>query len=305
MCISQQLKESMKKITELKIGALTTVLLSCLLIHSSYASETPKHFTIAISPCTDVVSIYEKYNLLIKYLQEKTGFNIKLAFPKSYAEFAKVLHNKDIDFAFQDPDVYLKFAHLYNKDSLLIALTPKGEVVQSSVVIVRKDSNIHKIEDLVGKSVIFGPKLSSTRWINAKLLFAEKGINIDKDLSEYSNGGCCEDVAFNVNLKATDAGVVCDHFLSMHEERKQKLGVESQQIVGIAHTQLVPTKVLSARLAVSDTLVSKVTQALLSLDNTNPEDAKILSHAEIGGFRKISHEDYKKRCLPADTVQNR
>lgn len=295
----------MKKITELKVGILTTLLLSCLLIHSSYASETPKHFTIAISPCTDVVSIYEKFTPLVAFLQEKTGFNIKLAFPESSAEFEKVLQNKEIDFAFQDPDVYLKFAHLYNKDSLLIALTPKGEVVQSSVVIVRKDSNIHKIEELVGKSVIFGPKLSSTRWVNANLLFAEKGINIDKDLSEYSNGGCCEDVAFNVHLKATDAGVVCAHFLSEHEEKKQELGVESQQIVGIAHTQLAPTRVFSARLAVSDTLVSKVTQALLSLDNTNPADAKILSPAETGGFRKISHEDYKKRCTPKNTAQTR
>ncbi len=293
------------KINKLKIGVLATVLLFCLLVQSIHASEMPKNITIAISPCTDVVVIYEKFHPLIAYLQEKTGYNIELAFPESYEEFEKVIHNKDIDFAFQDPDVYLKFAHRYNKDSLLMALSPKGEIVQSGVVIVRKDSNIYKIEDLVGRSVIFGPKLSSTRWINAKLLFAEKGINIDKDLSEYSNGGCCVDVAFNVHLKATDAGVVCEHFLSEHEKKQQELGVETQQIRVIARTESVPTRVFSARLDVSATLVSRVNQALLSLDNTNPAHAKILSRAEVGGFRKVNHEDYKKGCIPTDTAQTR
>lgn len=293
------------KISKLKIGVLVTILLGCLLIHISHASETPKNFTIAISPCTDVVSVYEKFHPLIAYLQEKMGFNIELTFPESYAEFEKVIQNKDIDFAFQDPDVYLKFAHLYNKDSLLMAVTPTGEVVQSGVVIVRKDSNIHKIEDLVGRSVIFGPKLSSTKWLMAKLLFVEKGVNIDKDLSKYSNGGCCEDIAFNVHLKATDAGVVCEHFLSEHEKKQQGLGVKTQQIRVIGRTKPVPTRVFVARLDVGDTLVRKVNQALLNLNNTNPAHAKILSRAEVGGFRKVRHEDYVKRCISTDTAQTR
>ncbi len=293
------------KISTLKIAVLAAVLLSCLFIGSSHALETPKKITIALSPCTDVVSVFEKFHPLISYLQEKTGFTIELAFPENYAEFEQVIQNKGIDFSFQDPDVYLKFANRYNKDSLLMAVTPTGEVVQAGVVIVRKDSNIAKIKDLVGKSVIFGPKFSSSRWVNAKLLFAEKGINIDKDLSEYSQGGCCEDVAFNVHLKATDAGVVCEHFLSEHEKKQLELGVETQQIRVIARTQFVPTRVFSARLDVNDTLVSRVNQALLSLDNTNPAHAKILSRAEIGGFRKVRHEDYVKRCIPTDTAQIR
>ena len=55
---------------------------------------------------------------------------------------------------------------------------------------------------------MFGPKLSAARWVAAKALFEENGMNIDKDLKAYSNGKCCEDVAFNVYLKAVDAGVV-------------------------------------------------------------------------------------------------
>ncbi|MFH1215075.1 MAG: phosphate/phosphite/phosphonate ABC transporter substrate-binding protein [Pseudomonadota bacterium] len=290
-------------IKKLKISVLVTVILSWLLVCASQASEIRKNITIAISPCTDVVSIYEKFLPLVEYLQAKTACHIELVFPGNFAEFEKFLQNKNIDFALQDPDVYFKFFRLYNNKSLVISLTTKGEVVESGVVIVRRDSDIHKIEDLVGKSVIFGPKLSSARWVNAKSLFTEKGIDIDKDLIGYTNGGCCEDVAFNVHLKATDAGVVCEHFLAEHEKKQQELGVEMQQIRVIARTKLVSTRVFSARFDVDDTLVSKVNQALLDLDNTNPEHAKILSRAEIGGFRAVRHEDYTGRCIPVDTAK--
>jgi len=35
---------------------------------------------------------------------------------------------------------------------------------------------------------MFGPKASITKWVAARLLFEENGINIDKDLKAYSNG---------------------------------------------------------------------------------------------------------------------
>ena len=162
--------------------------------------------------------------------------------PRDSAEFERAIKNGDIDFAFQDPHMYVRFADLYDKGTLIRALTREGTTSQSGVVIVRKDSGINKLEDLIGKTVMFGPKLSAAKWVAAKLLFEENGINIDKDLKAYSNGGCCEDIAFNVYLKAVDAGVVCDHFLGEHSEKQQELGVEAKQISVICKNQISPNE---------------------------------------------------------------
>ncbi|GAK61239.1 phosphonate ABC transporter, periplasmic phosphonate-binding protein [Candidatus Vecturithrix granuli] len=247
---------------------------------------------LAILPCSDVVISFKKFHPLITYLEQETGFNIQLLVPADFDEFERSMNNGDIDFAFQDPHTYVRLADLYDQNALLQALNREGTTIQAGVVVVRKESGIHSMEDLRGKNVMFGPKLSTTKWLAAKLLFEEHKINIDHDLRTYSNGGCCEDIAFHVYLKTVDAGVVCDHFLETHLNKQQELGFEASQLTIIARTNAVPTRVFAARKALHSDILSKVNRALLLLDNNDPAHAQILQSAEIGGFRASSDADY-------------
>jgi phosphonate transport system substrate-binding protein len=264
----------------------------CLFVVGSYADEAKKPLTIAMFPCTDVVMSLKKFHPLVTYLKQETGLDIEFIVPKDSVKFERAIKNGNIDFAFQDPNIYVKSADLYDKNTLISALTGKGSTSQSGVVITRKDSGINKVEDLRGKTVMFGPKLSAARWVAARMLFEGSGINIDKDLKAYSNGGCCEDVAFNIYLKAVDAGVVCDHFLKEHSGKQKELGVDTKQIVVVCGTRSVPTRVFAARQEVSDDIVTRVNQALLRLDKNKPAHAKILHRAELGGFQRSKDGDY-------------
>jgi phosphonate transport system substrate-binding protein len=280
------------RINKLSKGAIVGLFFMQLLIGASFSDEIQKNITIAIFPCTDVVMSFKKFHPLVTYLKEETGFDIRLVVPRDSAQFEREIKNGDIDFALQDPHIYVRLVRMYDRDTLLTALTREGATSQSGVVISRKDGGIKKLEDLMGKTVMFGPKLSAARWVAAKLLFEENGINIDKDLRSYSNGRCCEDVAFSVHLKAVDAGVVCDHFLEEHAEKQQELGVEAKQISVVCKTKSVPTRVFAARRDLNNDTITKVTQALLKLDNKKPAHAKILYRAELGGFQRSKDEDY-------------
>jgi len=272
--------------------SITGALFMCLLVAASYAEEAKKRIAIAMFPCTDVVMNLKKFHPLVTYLKQETGFDIEFMVAKDSAKFERAIKNGDLHFAFQDPNIYVKSADLYDKNTLISALTGKGSTSQSGMVITRKDSGINKVEDLRGKTVMFGSKLSAARWVAARKLFEESGINIDKDLKAYSNGGCCEDVAFNIYLKAIDAGVVCDHFLKEHSEKQKELGMDTRQIVVVCGTRSVPTRVFAARQEVSDDIVTRVNQALLSLDKNKPAHAKILHRAELGGFQRSKDADY-------------
>jgi phosphonate transport system substrate-binding protein len=271
---------------------VASVFFFSLLAGVSSAEATRKKIVIAVSPCCDQVLSFEKFHLLVTYLQAETGSEIKLVYPPDAAEFENRIKNMDIDFAFQDPNVYVKFAPLYDKGTLLKALNLNGGDFQSGAVIARKDSNIKTMKDLVGKSVMFGPKLSASKWVVAKMLFEENGINIDKDLAMYANGGSCEDTEFNVFLKAFDAGVVCDHFLEEHAKKQGELGFNAQELQVIAMTRLVPTKVFAARKGLSNKIINRFDRALLKLNKNDPEHEKILSSAEVGGFQRAKDEDY-------------
>lgn len=259
----------------------------------SSAAGGKESFAIAISPCTDVVLTFKKFHPLVSYLAEKTGFSFKLVIPRDYAEFNRGIKNGDIDFALQDPNLYAMLASLYDQSTIMRSLNPEGGVLQAGVVIARQDSSVRTLADLKGKNVMFGPKLSAARWEAAKLLFAENGIDIDRDLRTYSNGGCCEDIAFSVYLHAVDAGVVCDHFLAEHSKKQRELGVEAEQLLVVAKTRPVPTRVFAASRLLPEPVVTAVSRALLGLDMTDPGQAEILSRAEVGGFEKAKDEDYE------------
>jgi phosphonate transport system substrate-binding protein len=251
-----------------------------------------KSVNIAVLPCTDIVMTFKKFHPLATYLTHKTGLPIRLVVPENLTKFETSLNNGEIDFALQDPHTFLKLADLFDKDSLLRALNVEGGTTQSGVIIVRKDSGIHKVTDLKGKTVMFGPKFSTSKWLAGRLLLKENGIDIEKDLKAYINGGCCEDIAFNVFLKAVDAGVVCDHFAGEHEAKQKELGIDASQIIVIAKTKDVPMKVFGARKGIDKETIIKIRQALLDLDIHTPDHMKILQQAELGGFQDYSDKDF-------------
>jgi phosphonate transport system substrate-binding protein len=269
-----------------------SVLFMSLIGLGGYAYGAERHITIAVLPCTDVVMTFKKFHPLVTYLKQQTGIDIRLVVPKGSERLETAIENGDIDIAFQDPHTYVRLASLYDKSTLVRSLNRAGAISQSGVVITSKDSLIKKVKDLKGKTVMFGPRVSATKWVAAKTLFEENGIDIDKDLKAYSNGGCCEDIAFNVYLKAVDAGVVCDHFLQEHPEKQREIGIDAMQLIVVSRTRLVPTKLFAARRGISESTVTKINDALLGLDKNKPEHAKILYRAELGGFQKSRDEDY-------------
>ena len=263
-----------------------------LLTGSAGAAETKKEITIAILPCFDIVMTYKKFHPLFTYLEKQTGYEIRMAIQTDISEFELAVRNGDIDFSLQDPHTYVSLAELYNADALLGTRSLKGSTTRRGVIIVRRDSGIKEVADLRGKTVMFGPKQSIVKWIAAKKFFEENGIDIDKDLRGYRNGRCCEDIAFYVYLRAVDAGAVCRHFVEEYSNEEDGLGIEMDDLVVIAETDLMPTRVFAASKMIGDDIANRVIEVLLHMDHTDPVQSDILKRAELGGFEKARDGDY-------------
>lgn len=284
-------KHNYKRSVSLILAIMSSILLMWL---PGFTQPESRMFKMSIFPCTDAANSFKKFHPLVTYLQHAAGLNISLMFHDDLASFKRALKNGSLDFVIQDPHVYVKLSYQYNNAYILQALAFDKEITQSGVIIVRKDSGLKGIRDLKGKTVMFGSTLSSPRWIAAKYLFEKNGFQIDRDLLDYSNSGCCEDVAFNVFLKIVDAGVVCDHFIQEHGSREPELGLDTGQLAVIAVTDRVPTKVFSAGRNVKVDDIRQVTRALIGLDLQNPEHVKILKDADLGGFQKASSQELRK-----------
>ncbi len=275
-------------------AALAVLLMFC----TTAAGEERKRITLAVLPCSDEVRTMTKFSPLMKFLGAETGFEFKMIVSTSAAEFDNSVKNGDFDFVLQDPTTYVTYARFLQPDSLLSALNGNGDALQQGVIIARKSRGIVRLEDLRGKDVMFGNELSTAKWVAARDLLQEHGIDIDKDLRSHTVGGCCEDIAFNVYLGAVDAGVVCAHFMSGHSDKQKELGVETETLVTVGLTRLVPERVFAAHRKTGRAVVDKVVQALLKLDRSNPELGEILSRAELGGFRRATDQEYDVMRAP-------
>lgn len=246
---------------------------------------------IAFMPCENIESTFRKFHPLLTYLKSATGVTVTLTVPGGLAEFETGAANGVIDLALQDPHSYRQLSHLFDDASLLQARGLGGTTRHSAVVLVRRDSGVSDLAGLRGKTVMFGPLASSTKWFAARQLFESRGLRLDRDLRRV-HGGCCEDIAFAVSVKAVDAGLTCDHFLPRHAARQKELGIEPFSLAVIGRTAPVPTRIFAARRGVPPAVFASITRALLELDPANREHARILDSAEMSGFLKTTRAAY-------------
>ncbi len=245
----------------------------------------------AVLPCTNIEATFRKFYPLAQYVKQSTGVTLRLIVPADLAEFEALLTNGQVDVALQDPHTYARLSRSFDKAMLLGTVATNGTSSQSGVVVVRRDSGVTTLSQLRGRRVLFGPRTSTSKWVAARLLFESAGIDVDRDLKAV-NGGCCEDIAFAVAIRSVDAGVVCEHFTGLHPDKQKDLGVDMGALKVIGRTKTFPTRVLAARLGAPREAVTALMAALLRLDRSVADHARILSAAEVLAFKRTTEAEY-------------
>ena len=281
---------------------LASLLLAAGSGQSAHAARAPVGLRLAVLPCSNIETTFKKFYPLLSYLKAETGIPATILVPADLTEFESLIKNGSIDFALQDPHTFGQLSRHFVKSSLLQTRALNDTTEQSGVVIVRRASGLGSVADLRGKTVMFGPRTSTPKWVAARLLFEAGGLSVDRDLRAV-NGGCCEDIAFAVFVRSVDAGVICDHFLSKHTARQKELGVAPESLQVIGRTPSFPTRVFAARSGVSADTIRAVTEALLRLDSKVAEHSAIMSSAEVRGFFRTTESAYLAavaRSIPGD-----
>ena len=270
---------------------LASLLLGARPDSSARSTGAPVGLRLAVLPCSNIETTFKKFHPLLSYLKAETGIPVTILVPGDLAEFESVTKNGNFDFALQDPHTFDQLSRYFVKSSLLQTRALDDTTEQSGVVIVRRESGLGSLADLRGKTVMFGPRTSTPKWVAARLLFEAQGLSVDRDLRAV-NGGCCEDIAFAVFVRSADAGVICDHFLTKHTARQKELGVTPESLQVVGRTPAFPTRMFAARLGVPADTIRAVAEALLRLDPKVARHSAILSSAEVRGFFRTTEAAY-------------
>jgi len=132
-----------------------------------------------VSPKENFFHYSENFN----YISSKTGKKILFKQRKSYREVNELLHHQELDFAFICSGAYVEAKWDFDAEILAIPQI-KGETIYHAYIVVRKDSNLDRFEDLKGHSFAFTDPLSNTGCLYPRYLVKEMNQSEEKFFSQ-------------------------------------------------------------------------------------------------------------------------
>ena len=236
---------------------------------------------IAILPLYSAITLFERFDPLMRYLSKKTGHEFKLVIPKDFEEFFEIIGQGKVEFSYSNPYIYIQLA----EKGLLKAfantvLKETGDIFRG-IIITHMDSSIEKLNDLRGKNVMIVSFRSAGGFLAQKLYLYENGIDVLKDL-KLIDGKRQEEVILNVYGKKADAGFVRESALDVLREE-----IDLGRIRVLARTPYIANWPFAATKKADEKITKLVRNSLLEL-----RDRETLSAAQITGFKPADDSDF-------------
>lgn len=251
----------------------------------------PNTIKVAILPLYSPLTIYKRFDPLMKYLSEKTGYEFKLVIPKDFEEFMKIIRNQEVHFSYQNPYVYTLLSR-ENKVKAINITVGEDCVKEESdicggdkfrgVIIVRSDSEIRNLKDLIGKKILIVSPYSAGGFLSQKIYLEKKGFNLYRDF-RIVDVKRQEKVIIGIYKGLGDAGFVRESALGVFGKE-----VDLSKIRILAYTETLPNWPFSVVKASPE--LTKMVQTLLS----ELKDDYILKNLRIKEFRPAKDEDFKE-----------
>ncbi|MEK6744670.1 MAG: PhnD/SsuA/transferrin family substrate-binding protein [Nitrospirota bacterium] len=247
----------------------------------NYLHYGPNTVKVAILPLYSAITLYERFDPLMRYLSRETGREFKLVIPRDFEDFFSIIERGDADYSYSNPYIYIQLANRGYLNAIATAATEESGDIFRGIIITHKDSAIRTLADLKGRDVMVVSFRSAGGFLVQKHLLSENGIDVFRDL-RLREGKRQEEVILNVYRKTAEAGFVREAALDVLKEE-----IDLSTIRVLATTPYIPNWPFAASAKAKPDLTALVQRHLVDL-----KDAKVLSSAQVRGFKPSRNEDF-------------
>ncbi len=201
----------------------------------------------------------------------------------------KYLRDGKLDIVLEAPFSAYLYMVKANATPILLAWR-KGAGEYSSFIFVRKDSGIHRIEDLRGNVIAFEDRGSTSAYFLPKYSINAKGLDLvevkstDIDIPDEKIGYIFADSELNISswvfFNKVDAGALSSTDWNDHKDNPKAYREEFEIIY---ETQSVPRMLVIVRDGLEERLVKRITEELLNMDK-NDEGRNALKEFKVQKF---------------------
>lgn len=242
------------------------------------------------APALGFVGVYNprlmflKYQPLVDYVSSSTGKPWELVIVPTYGRIIQDLCSGKLTGALLGPFAYLR-ARAACPVQPLAKLDTSGRPTYHGLILVREDSPVQKLRDLAGRSIGFGPPMSTASYLEPRALLEDAGLRPGTDVScrHYAHH---EEAARAVLLGEVDACGVRDIVGEKYARRGLRI---------LARSEEIPNFVLALAPGAGPALRSELLHALvLRPREDSTVEARIRGWDEelAGGFLPASDAEY-------------
>ncbi len=283
-----------KKTTVISMFVLfiIVIFLSCRPEPSSVKNE--KVIKIGYMICNSEEETLYRFRPLTEYLGKKLGVRTE-AVAINTIQFTKEAGN--LDFTHTNSLLYIILNRFHGVKVLTADVQGSLGFKSAGAIVTTRDSDIKTVKDLKGRSMIFGPMLGPTGYLQQYDLMLSEGINPEDDLSFYTIPTGTykhEKVIYSVLYGKFDAGAfqMLD-FEKMIEDGK----IVSDDFRIIAKGDPIPYCTFGYTQRVEDSFAERFKKALLELKESDTveidgETVSVLRRTRLEGFAGVRDEDY-------------
>jgi len=132
-------------------GVLACAVLTGAAPVPAQASDQRPTYRFGIVPQQSGSKLSRLWSPILAYLEQRTGYRLQFATARNIPTFEQRLREDKYDFAYMNPYHYVEF----HKQSGYMAFAKAKDKRLKGILVVRKDSPYHSLEQLSGKEIAF------------------------------------------------------------------------------------------------------------------------------------------------------
>lgn len=251
-------------------------------------AQKPAELRISAIPDENPQEMLRIYQPFADYLTKEIGIPVKFTPVIDYAATVEGLAANKLDMVWYGGLTSVQAARMAKGARRIIMR--KEDTEFKSHFITRKDTGIHELKDLKGKTFSFGSVSSTSGHLMPRYYLMKAGINPEKDFPKFSFSGAHDATAAWVEAGRVDAGAL--NFLVWDKLVNTKK-VDTGKVVVFWTTPPYVDYVWTVRAGLDKALVAKISQAFLKLDYQNPEQKKLLDLHRTKGYIPTKDEQWE------------
>jgi len=253
----------------------------CLLIVPEIATSGQKTKELLFgSVAMDIPAVmHKRLKPLTNYLSKTLDQPVSLKLSPNMGAAIKETAAGTVDLAYLTPVAYLK-AHKKGNAKIIAKTVTKGKASFKLMIVVKEDSPIKTVKQLVGKSFAFGDEKALLQ----RAAVVGSGMSLEK-LGSYQFIGHYDNIVRAVMNGDFDAGILKDTMAYKWEGKGVRV---------LYATPDLPPYNITASKNVDDATFRKLQKAFLDLNPKNPEHLKIIKALDkkYDGFARTSDKEY-------------